>query len=166
MENVNYSIFSSPYFFFFFLVQSPKIWKIVCRLFKSKITRWSSNFPSGCVSKGNEINILKRYLHPMFTATLITIVKTQRQRKHSSALTMTTAEPYIPYVESRKTSYKWTYLQNRKRLTDLENEFMVSRGERTGGRDSEFGMDLYTLLYLKWITNKDLLHSIGNSACC
>ena len=27
----------------------------------------------------------------------------------------------------------------------------------------EFGMDMYTLLYVKWITNKDLLHSTGNS---
>ena len=27
-------------------------------------------------------------------------------------------------------------------------------------------MDMYTLLYLKWITNKDLLYSIGNSAQC
>ena len=30
----------------------------------------------------------------------------------------------------------------------------------------EFGMDMYTLLYLKWITNKDLLYGIGNSAQC
>jgi len=30
----------------------------------------------------------------------------------------------------------------------------------------ESGMDMYTLLYLKWITNKDLLHSTGNSAQC
>ena len=30
----------------------------------------------------------------------------------------------------------------------------------------EFGMDMYTLLYLKWITNKDLLYSTGNSAQC
>ena len=29
---------------------------------------------------------------------------------------------------------------------------------------SEFGMDMYTLLNLKWITNKDLLCSTGNSA--
>ena len=29
------------------------------------------------------------------------------------------------YVESIKKLYKWTYLQNRKRLTDLENELMV-----------------------------------------
>ena len=30
----------------------------------------------------------------------------------------------------------------------------------------EFGMDMYTRLYLKWITNKDLLYSTGNSAQC
>ena len=30
----------------------------------------------------------------------------------------------------------------------------------------EFGMDMYTLLYLKLITNKDLLYSTGNSAQC
>ena len=34
------------------------------------------------------------------------------------------------------------------------------------GRDSEFGMDMYTLLYFKWMTNKDLLYSTGNSAQC
>ena len=27
-------------------------------------------------------------------------------------------------------------------------------------------MDKYTLLYLKWITNKGLLYSTGNSAPC
>ena len=30
--------------------------------------------------------------------------------------------------------------------------------------DREFGMDMYTLLYLKLIANKDLLHSTGISA--
>ena len=30
----------------------------------------------------------------------------------------------------------------------------------------EFGMDMYTVLYLKWITDKDLLYSTGNSAQC
>ena len=30
----------------------------------------------------------------------------------------------------------------------------------------EFGIDMYTLLYLKWMTNKDLLYSTGNSAQC
>ena len=31
---------------------------------------------------------------------------------------------------------------------------------------TEFGIDMYTLLYLKWISNKDLLYSTGNSAQC
>ena len=50
------------------------------------------------------------------------------------------------------------YLQNR--LIDFENEIM--RGE---GIVREFGKDMYTLLYFKWI-NKDLLYSTGNSAQC
>ena len=31
---------------------------------------------------------------------------------------------------------------------------------------SEFVMDMYTLLYLKWITYKNLLFSAGSSAQC
>ena len=30
----------------------------------------------------------------------------------------------------------------------------------------EFGMDMYTLLYLKWITKKDVQFSTWNSAQC
>ena len=30
--------------------------------------------------------------------------------------------------------------------------------------DRKFGIDMYTLLYLKQITNKDLLYSTGNAA--
>ena len=37
------------------------------------------------------------------------------------------------------------------------------RGKR-GGINCEIGIDAYTPLYLKWITNKDLLYSTGNSA--
>ena len=48
------------------------------------------------------------------------------------------------------------YLQNRNRLTGLENEVMVTSWERIGGRNREFAMDMYTLLYLKWMTNKVL----------
>lgn len=32
------------------------------------------------------------------------------------------------------------------------------------GRDREFWKDMSTLLYLKWIMNKDLLYNTGNSA--
>ena len=38
-----------------------------------------------------------------------------------------------------------------------------------GGREGivwELGIDMYTLIYLKLITNQDLLHSTGNSAQC
>ena len=38
--------------------------------------------------------------------------------------------------------------------------------ERMAGRDRESGMDVYTFLYLKWITNKALLYSTWNSAQC
>ena len=39
------------------------------------------------------------------------------------------------------------------------------RGEGQGkGIVKEFGMDIYTLLHLKRIANKDLVHSTGNSA--
>ena len=42
---------------------------------------------------------------------------------------------------------------------------MVTSGEGGGaGIAWEFRIDLYSLLYLKWITNKDLLYSTGNSA--
>ena len=50
---------------------------------------------------------------------------------------------------------------------DLENNLMVARGE--GWREGivrEFGMDMYTVLCSKWITNRDLLYSMGNSAQC
>ena len=56
-------------------------------------------------------------------------------------------------------------VQNRKRFTDSENRFMDA-GRIGEGIVREFGMDRYTLLYLKWITNKDLLYSTGNSAQC
>ena len=38
--------------------------------------------------------------------------------------------------------------------------------ERGEGTVKEFGMDMYTLLYLKWITNKDVLYGTWNSAQC
>ena len=41
---------------------------------------------------------------------------------------------------------------------------MIIEGERQGGIDWEFGVNKYTLLYLKQITNKNLLYSTENSA--
>ena len=70
---------------------------------------------------------------------------------------------YPLYVASKGKWYKWTYLQNRDRLADLENELMVAKvGGWEKGIVKKFGMDMYTLLYLKCITNKDLLYSAWN----
>ena len=64
------------------------------------------------------------------------------------------------YVESKKKWYKWTYLQNRKRFNEGTYSF---RGGRMGkGIVRKFGMDMYTLLYLKWTVSKDLLYSTWN----
>ena len=51
---------------------------------------------------------------------------------------------------------------------DLEKELMVTGGGGEWGERTvrEFGMDMYTLLYLKWITNKVLVYSTGSSAQC
>ena len=40
---------------------------------------------------------------------------------------------------------------------------MINKGERRGGINWEIGVDINTLLYIKQITNKDLLYSRGNS---
>ena len=56
-------------------------------------------------------------------------------------------------------------LQNRNRLANVENKLMISKAEGwERGIVREFGIDMYTLLYFKWITNKDQLYSTENSA--
>ena len=64
-------------------------------------------------------------------------------------------------MESKKQWYKWTYLQNKE--TPREWTSGCWWGE---GIVRELGMDMYTLLYYKWITNKDLLYSRWNFAQC
>ena len=54
------------------------------------------------------------------------------------------------------------YLQNRKRVTDRKMNLWLP-GE---GVVRDLGKVMYTLLYLKWITNKDLSSSTWNSAQC
>ena len=39
---------------------------------------------------------------------------------------------------------------------------MVIKGKRGGGINWEFGINIYTLLYVKQINNKDLLYNTGN----
>ena len=67
--------------------------------------------------------------------------------------------------------YDIPYVWNLERNDTNEPTYKTERDSQKtnlqlpGGRDSrEFGMDGYTLLYSKWITNQDLLHNTGNSA--
>lgn len=58
-------------------------------------------------------------------------------------------------------------LQNRMRLRDLETETTVARRGGGGwgeGTVRELETDVYKLLYLKWITRKDLLYCTENAA--
>ena len=45
--------------------------------------------------------------------------------------------------------YEWTYLQDRNRLTDIENKLMDTKGERGRGRDKLGVWDeqIYTTIY-------------------
>ena len=55
-------------------------------------------------------------------------------------------------------------LTKQKEIQRLRQQTYGCQGEEWGkGIVREFGMDMYTLIYLKWITNKDLLYSTGNS---
>ena len=53
-------------------------------------------------------------------------------------------------------------LFTKQKEKDLEKELTVSGGRMGKGIVRKFGMDVYTLLYLKWTVNKDLLYSSWN----
>ena len=53
------------------------------------------------------------------------------------------------------------YIKNRP--VDIENKLMVMKGEKGGDEINQaFGINRYTVLYIKQITNKDLWFSTGN----
>ena len=59
--------------------------------------------------------------------------------------------------------HKGTYLQNRNRLTDIENRLVVAKRERVlSGTDWEYGVNKCKLLHSEWISNEVLLYSTGN----
>ena len=83
---------------------------------------------------------------PAFTAVLFTIVQAWTQPLSIDRGVDKQGVWHPSYVESKKKLCKSTYLQNRKRLTDLENKLMFTRGE---GTVRDFGTARYTLLYLE-----------------
>ena len=66
--------------------------------------------------------------------------------------------------------YRWTGLQGRNRDTDVENKHMDTKGLKWGvwgggggGMNWEIGIDMYTLMCIKWMTNKNLLYKKINN---
>ena len=55
-------------------------------------------------------------------------------------------------------------LTKQKQIHRFKEQTYGYWGEQGEGIVRKFGMDMYAQLYLKWITNKDLLDNIGNSA--
>ena len=60
--------------------------------------------------------------------------------------------------------YRWTGLQGRNWDTDVENKRMDTKGGKQlqgvgrGVMYWEIGIDMYTLICVKWITNNNLLY--------
>ena len=59
--------------------------------------------------------------------------------------------------------YRWTGLQGRDRDTEAENKRMDTKGGKGGGSGGggmnwAIGIDMYTLMCIKWMTNKNLLY--------
>ena len=73
---------------------------------------------------------------------------------------------YHLYMKSKKKkSYKRTYLQNRNRLKRHRRQtygYQKGKVGRWGGINQEFVIHIYTLLYIKQISYKDLLQNTGN----
>ena len=68
------------------------------------------------------------------------------------------------YVECKKYIYKWSYLQNRNIVINVENKLIVISGERGGeGINWENENDIDILLYIKSITNKNPLYSTNKN---
>ena len=58
-----------------------------------------------------------------------------------------------------------TCSQDRNRVKDFKTELLVTKGKMLGeGIKWEVEIDIYTLLYMEWMSNKDLLSSTGKFA--
>ena len=66
-------------------------------------------------------------------------------------------------MEPKKKWYKWNLLTKQQETHRLRKQTQGPQGE---GIVKDFGKVMYTLLYLKWITNKNLLYSTWSSAQC
>ena len=61
----------------------------------------------------------------------------------------------------KKNGTKELIYKKRHRVTDVENKAIVLKGEKKEGMNWEIGIGIYTLLYIKQVTNRDLLCNTG-----
>ena len=66
-------------------------------------------------------------------------------------------------LEMKTKKDKNEFIYKTERDSQTENKLRISR---RGGIIGDFGKVMYTLLYIKWIINKNLLYSTWNSAQC
>ena len=62
--------------------------------------------------------------------------------------------------------YRWTYLQNQNRDTDVGNGHVDTGGAGRGGRDKQIRIDVYTLPCVKHMASGDSQYSTRSSALC
>ena len=58
--------------------------------------------------------------------------------------------------------HRWTYLQNRRKLTDIENRIVVSKGKRGGKDTRNLRLVNGNYFHLEWKNNKVLMYSTRN----
>ena len=66
-------------------------------------------------------------------------------------------------MESNKNDTKELIHTQKNRLKNFKTKLMITKGEMGGGTKWEVGTDIYTLLYMKRMSSKDLLYSTGKS---
>lgn len=64
------------------------------------------------------------------------------------------------WTQSKKKRHKITYSPNKNRLTDIGKKLMAAKGKTERDKLGVWG-NLYTLLHVKQITNKNLLIAWG-----
>ena len=73
----------------------------------------------------------------------------------------------IPYMWYLKKMTQMNLFTKQKKTHRLREQTYGHRGGRLGeGIAREFGMHMHTQQYLKWIANKDLLHSTWTCVQC
>ena len=113
------------------------------------------------------INITTNLIRKVFTYWIKLMVADKSFPKFKFSLDKSEGERQIPYDNTYMVEFKirhrWTYLQNRNRLTDIENRPVVTKvGEVEEGRSGSLGISRCKLLYIGWMNNKVLLYSTGN----